>query len=231
MLDTFCATSNLRNFLQSPRCPEYLSFISPILDECYRGEHRGTLVNDIKTFNSDTSSNVTVKTSAPTSKIQPLEVDIYDALVKASTMGKLGTCKAYPDAVCLPRHKIRGLQYCDYKTGRKDSNIFFQPEAGKPLVPGRIRQILSLPGDNSEEGVVFIAVQRYKEVIHDSPNPFKQFEDFGAGLWSRHLGEVEIIRPADNVCHGIMRHWDNDLLVMRPLNRVSRRMGHDKCHC
>jgi hypothetical protein len=188
-------------------------------------------VNDIKTFNSDICSNVTVKLGAATSKIQPFEVDIYDALVEASNMGKLGTCKAYPDALFLPRHMIRGLQYCDYKTGRKDSNVFFQPEAGKPLVPGRIRQIFSLTGNNltGKEDVVFIAVQRYKEVIHDFSNPFKRFEDFGAGLWSKHLGEVEIIKPTDNVCHGIMHHWDNGLLVMQPLNRVSRCMGYDTC--
>lgn len=31
--------------MQSPRCPEYLAFFAPVLDECYRGEHRGTLVD------------------------------------------------------------------------------------------------------------------------------------------------------------------------------------------
>ena len=89
-----------------------------------------------------------------------------------------------------------------------------------------------LNGKSVEEQIKLnytIAVQRYKEVIHDFSNPFKRFEDFGAGLWSKHLGEVEIIKPTDNVCHGIMRHWDNGLLVMRPLNRVSRCMGYDTC--
>lgn len=228
MLNTFCATSNLRNFLQSPRCPGYLTSFSPILDECYRGEHRGTLVNDINTANSVIHNNLVASLSATMSKLQPLETDIYEALVEASDTGKLDGCKTYREALFHPRYTIGGLQYSDYKTGRKDCTIYFQPQSGKPLVPGRIRQIFSLPKDSlisRDNRIVFIAVQRYKIAMNIS-DPFKAFEAFGAELWSKHLGEVEIIKPTDQVCHGIMRQWDNDLLVMRPLNRVS---GHTKC--
>lgn len=127
-----------------------------------------------------------------------MEADIYEASAKASATSKLDDCKVHPEVILHPRHTIGGLQYSDHKNGQKDCTIFFQPEAGKPLVAGKIRQIFSLPKNSSvgsDERVVVIAVQWYKQVMHDIPNPSKRFEGFGAELWSRNLGEVEIIRP------------------------------------
>jgi hypothetical protein len=164
-------------------------------------------------------------------KLQPLETDIYEALVEASATGKLGDCKAYTEALFHPRYTIGGLQYSDYKTGRKDCTIYFQPQSGKLLVPGRIRQIFSLPKGSlisRDNRVVFIAVQRYKIAMNIS-DPFKAFEAFGAELRFKHLDKVEIIKPTDKVCHGIMRQWNNDLLVMRPLNRVSGHIERYRC--
>ena len=69
---------------------------------------------------------------------------------------------------------------------------------------------------------ILLAVQRYKVIDERLNDPFRRFEDFGANLWSSSLDRVEILFPSDDFCHSIVRQWDDvDVLVMRPLNRVS----------
>jgi hypothetical protein len=155
-------------------------------------------------------------------KTQPLESDVYDALITVSKSGKVSP---HREAVLHTRRIIRGQQYTDYKSGKKNCNIYFRTEAGERLVPGRIRQIFSIPKE-SQEGTtkecILLAVQRYKPIDGRLDDPFRRFEDFGANLWSSSLGKVEILFPSDDFCHSIVRQWDGvDVLVMRPLNRVS----------
>lgn len=48
MMNSFCASANIRTFLDSPRRPDYLKPCKPITEQCYTADKRGTLVNDIR---------------------------------------------------------------------------------------------------------------------------------------------------------------------------------------
>jgi hypothetical protein len=151
-----------------------------------------------------------------------LESDIFNALVAASSTRNIEGFNPQQQAILHPRHTIRGLQYTDYKVGNRECTIFFRTNSG-PLVPGRIRQIFSIPRQDQDDidgEHIFIAVQRYEPLKNEVNDPFKRFEDFGAALWANTKGEVEIILAAEVVCHANMRKWDDDVVVLRPLNRV-----------
>lgn len=224
-MNWFCATSNLRTFLDGPRCPEYLRFCVPIVKECYGRDKRGTLMNDLSIFDGNINHNIDGGPQMYESKkIQMLETDIYDAFVAASNTRDMERLKMRREAILHPRYTIRGLQYTDYKTGNKECIIFFRT-SGEYLVPARIRQIFSVPDQCDDEirvekGCVFVAVQRYKLLGNTSNDPFKQFGDFGAALWTNTMDEVEVILASDIVCHANMRKWSDDTIVLRPLNRV-----------
>jgi hypothetical protein len=224
MMNSFCAAANLKTFLQSPRCPDCLKPCAPIVEQCYGGDNRGTLMNDMRSPDNDTLADA--GTDQPWEydgrKTQPLESDIYDALVAVAKSGKVSP---HREAVLHTRRIIRGLQYTDYRSGKKNCNIYFRSETGERLVPGRIRQIFSIPKE-SQDGItkecLLLAVQKYKPIDQRLDDPFRRFEDFGASLWSSSVGRVEILFPSDDFFHGIVRQWNGvDVLVMRPLNRVS----------
>jgi hypothetical protein len=223
MMNSFCAMANLKTFPQSPRCPDYLQPCAPIVEQCYGRDNCGTLLSDVHALDSGERLVADIEQPWPYDKrrLKPLESDVYNALVAISRSGRVSQ---HRDAIIHTRRIIRGVQYTDYKSGRKDCNIFFRAEEGVPLVPGRIRQIFSVP-KKSQDGLVkeclLLAVQRYNSIDNPLDDPFQRFADFGAGLWSSSVGEVEIISPSDEFCHGILRQWDDATLVMRSLNRVS----------
>lgn len=230
MTQSFCAASSLRTFVQSARCPDMVAKCEPILNSIYGQDTRGTLMNDIRTLDSNMNDipeeyNVS-KWDYNEAKLKPLDEETYKALVTFATTSNVDGWTPCKDALLHTQCKIRGLQYKRSTAGKKDSVIFFQPSADEPLVPGVIRQIFSQPRvepNGIETQDIFLAVQRFKPLvdadrIHD---PFKRFADFGAGLWHGATAKVEIIAPSQKICHAIHRRWNDKILVMRPLNRVS----------
>lgn len=216
--------------MQSTRCPNMVAKCEPILNSIYGQDTRGTLMNDIRTLdsymNDSPEEDDVSKWDCDDAKLKPLDEETYKALVTFTTNNNVDGRAPRKEALLHAQCRIRGLQYKCSTAGKKDSVIFFQPRAGEPLVPGVIRQIFSQPRlnpDGIEIKRVFLAVQRYKPIvdadhIHD---PFKNFADFGAGLWHGATAKVEIISPSQKICHAIHRRWNDNILVMRPLNRVS----------
>jgi hypothetical protein len=229
-MNSFCAAANLRTFVQSTRCPDMIGKCEPILKSVYGEDTRGTLMNDIRTLdrniNPISNEDTVTKIDFDREKLRCLDVETYKALVAfVNTENGVGWTPS-KNVVLHNHYTIGGLQYRRSTSGKKNSTIFFQPEVGGPLVPGVIRQIFSLPrvstGGNETSGIL-LAVQRYKSIkdrgrIHD---PFSKFMDFGAGLWDEATSEIEIIMPSQRICHAIWRKWEDKILVMRPLNRVS----------
>ncbi|KIJ89362.1 hypothetical protein K443DRAFT_118066, partial [Laccaria amethystina LaAM-08-1] len=76
MMQTFCAASELRVFLQWPGCPEVLRECAPILADCFPLTQKGTLNHDMATLEEDGEN----KLSRP--KNVRLEDDIHNALVR-----------------------------------------------------------------------------------------------------------------------------------------------------
>jgi hypothetical protein len=203
----------------------------PILNSIYGEDTRGTLMNDIRTLDNnmnDTHEEENVsKWDYDEAKFKPLDEETYKALVTFTTRSDVNGCTPRKDALLHTQCRIRGLQYKRSTSGKKDSMIFFQPAADEPLVPGVIRQIFSQPQvnpDGIETQCVLLAVQRYKPLMDGIHDPFNRFADFGASLWHGTTAKVEIITPSQKICHAIHRRWNDKMLVMRPLNRVSNRI-------
>jgi len=206
-----------------------LAKCEPILNSIYGQDTRGTLMNDIRTLDNNINDmpdegNIN-KHDDDETKLKPLDSNTYHALQNFTTNSAEGwtPCK---DALLHAKYKIRGFQYKRSTAGKKESVIFFQPTDGDPLVPGIIREIFSSPQVN-KDGIktqgVLLSVQRFKPVVdtENVHNPFKRFPNFGAGLWHDTTTDVKIVKPSQKICHAIWRKWDEDFLVMRPLNRVS----------
>jgi hypothetical protein len=200
----------------------------PILDTIYGQDIRGTLMNDIRTLDNNINDipEEIRKWKHDEIKLKPLDEETHNALVAFATARNVEGWTPQRNAILRTHCRIRGIQYTRSTAGKKDSVIFFQPTNDEHLVPGVIRQIISIPRvntDGSEVQGILLAVQRYKPLVEADRigNPFHRFEDFGAGLWHDITGKVEIVTLSQKICHAIHRKWDNNILVMRPLNRVS----------
>jgi hypothetical protein len=232
MVNSFCAAANLRTLVKSERCPNIVRSCAPILEECYGQDQRGTLMNDIRTFDSTLNEHPTSKEAIwdyDRKKFDRLESAVYDALVSFSRSHDVEGWTPDTHALLHKQHKIRGAQYAELNaggknTGGRNSIIFFQPAPGAPPVPGVIRKIFSMPRKQQdiEMQAVFIAVQRYQPLAKSEgiQDPFARYENFGAALWSEELGTVEIITPSQPICHGVLRNWQKGVCVLRPLDRV-----------
>lgn len=217
-MESFCAASNLRTFVQSARCPDVIAECEPILESMYGQDTRGTLMNaavqDADVSNCDYNEV----------KLRTLDDETYRALVAFAANNKNDGWTPRNEVLLHAQHTITGLQYQRSTSGKKNSVIFFQPKAGEHLVPGVIREIFSIPRANpngTQTRCVLLAVQRYKQLGDHIHDPFKKFEAFGAGLWRECTEKMEIVRPSQKVCHAVRRKWGDNILVMKPLNRVS----------
>ena len=101
--------------------------------------------------------------------------------------------------------------------------FFFHPEGSGQLVPGVVHKIFSIPRKQNgiESRALFLAVHRYKPLPDHVDNPFKQYEEFGASLWSDERGSLVIVIPSQKICHATFRQWQEGVFVMCPIDRVS----------
>ena len=74
-MNTFCAASELKVFLQRPGCPEALRACAPILADCFPDMEKGTLNHDIQTLGKENY------VQHQKGKTVQLEEDVRDALV------------------------------------------------------------------------------------------------------------------------------------------------------
>ncbi|KIJ91536.1 hypothetical protein K443DRAFT_114901 [Laccaria amethystina LaAM-08-1] len=74
IMNTFCAASELKVFLQRPGCPEALRACAPILADCFPDMERGTLNHDIQTLGKENY------VQHQKGKAVHLEEDVPDAL-------------------------------------------------------------------------------------------------------------------------------------------------------
>jgi hypothetical protein len=228
MMKSFCEASNLRSILQnSGGWSDRLKICAPIFQKWFGDDHRGTLMSDIHLIGSNISN--TAEDSEPenfaSQKLEILDTDIQDALLAQTKEPRYQHGKASVQK----RITHRGLQYSSYDNTRRDSIIFFQPKPGCSLVPGTIRKIFSIPLRDPGNAVLtqshFLAVHRYESIPDNIEDPFHRYPDFGASLWSENINkQVEIIDLSRKFCHGICRNWQQGILVLKPLDKVSLRL-------
>lgn len=219
MLKAFCAASNIKAFVHQPGCPPILKQCADFMAECFGNETRGTLMNDIRTFEGLKPPEHSIKRKDR--KTVPLEEELFRALseMSVSFSEELPGWRLCNKVELLPRHTIRGVHFANFNTTARNSLVFFKPTPDATAIPGVIRQIFIVDGEEETEHHL-LAIHRY--LPPTVPNPFVYFQDFGAGIWSKQLAEnVEIVPVFRRLAHAIQREWDCSHYVMKSLDRVS----------
>jgi hypothetical protein len=116
---------------------------------------------------------------------------------------------------------IRDRVFVTYRTSESHGVIFFRGAvSANSLVPAIVRAIFLVMQDKRKH--VLLAVHRYLAPPTSLPNPFARYPDFGASLWSSETQkEVTIVPGNRDIYHAIYRDWTHEIMVMKPLNRVS----------
>lgn len=218
MLESFCAASNIKVFLRRPGCPPILQECADLLAQCYGDQEWGSLQSDIRTLTGEHSPTSNLSNSA--GKLSDLEEELADALFATSRTLKreLPGWEFSREAKHLKCLTVGGLQYANFSATKRNSIVFFLPSPNAIMVPGVIRQIFSICGKGKMEHHHF-AIHRYLPLT--VTDPFTQFEDFGASIWSKTLSQqVEIIPASRKITHAIQRPWDNSHYILKTLDRV-----------
>ena len=206
-MNTFCAASELKVFLQRPGCPEALRACAPILADCFPDMEKGTLNHDIQTLGKENY------VQHQKGKTVQLEEDVRDALVTT-----LQSQPALAQGVWEHnRLEFRGRKIASAHATYRNSIVFFQPCGAAELVPGVVRTIIEV--GPIESPLFFLAIHRY---LPSSSDIFLKYFDFGATIRSKETHEkVEIIPISNRIYAANQRPWENDQIVVRPLIEVS----------
>lgn len=217
MLESFCAAGNIKLFVSREACPEALRKCAPILDDYTNGEDRGTLNSDVRDFLANSgiaraARNDKVPTKRPT--------NLDDAIVATLESQSFALAIELPGWV--PDHQ--GIKLTSYIRGNlhlsvashctANSVVFFipTPETGE-TIPGIIREMFQ------QDQYVFFVLQRYLPA--EIEDPFQEYIDFGAALWSKRLRTEPEVIPASRVAHqGYRRPWGTNHLVLKPIIKV-----------
>jgi hypothetical protein len=120
------------------------------------------------------------------------------------------------------RYSVGGMQYATRKHSNRDCFAFIASKGQARRVPGVIEYIFSVPFPNDQHSH-FIAIRRNLPVPEKIIDPFLAYEDFGAQLWSNeYRKDMDIVTLRDDpLCHAISMAWEDGILVMKPLDKVS----------
>ncbi|KIJ04550.1 hypothetical protein PAXINDRAFT_22156 [Paxillus involutus ATCC 200175] len=212
MLETFCAAANIKALMQRCDVP-ILKEAEEILKHCctpYGGQDFVTDMNIFAGAESD-AQQWSIEGGAHTTSIP-------DELRCAWATG--GNTKPLQKITTYKCYSVGGIQYATRRHSNRDCFVFFTPNRQAQRVPGVIEYIFSAPFSDNEHSY-FIAIQRNLPVPEKVVDPFLGYEDFGAQLWSNEYGEhLEIVTSRDLLCHAISMTWEDDILVMKPLDKA-----------
>jgi hypothetical protein len=220
MMEEFSAGSNLRLSMERPGCPQILERCMPIVRANLDQEVRGTLMSSENPLDDHMDAVPSVKKRRKNKT--KLEDEIHDAL--EAHLRSEGNLSMATDAINHSQYETGSRRYAPRDANLRNSVIFFQPRGEEELVPGIIRRIFTIQNDSSPTGQdVFLAVHRYHPLdgSESFENPFADFPDYGASFWREQLrDEVEVIWSTQNICHGNQRHWNGEIVIMRPTHHV-----------
>jgi len=207
VMNTFCAVSELKVFLQHPGCPKALRACAPILANCFPDMERGTLDHDIQTLGEENY------VQHQKGKTVHLEEDVRNALVDT-----LQSQSALMQGVWEHNQlEFQGWKVVSAQTTYCNSIVFFQPSRVAELVPGVFRTIIEV--GPIERPLFFLTIHRY---LPSASDIFQKYPDFGATIRSKQTHEnVEMI-PITNRIYAENQHsWENSQIVVCPLIEVS----------
>lgn len=215
MLVTFCAASRVKAILQHPDAPAIIKSADVILKQCHSNFDSEIPVMDI--LNTEPQKDDTTQCMVHGSgKSVALSADLRTVLAEANIKVQDDT-----KVEMYSRFTIGKLQYATRAVTSADCQIFWNLPTGQ-LVPGVIEHIFSIPLVKTETKY-FIAARRNLPIPTNITDPFLAYPDFGAGLWSERYASVLNVLPVvgSTYCHAISMPWEDGVLVLKPLNKVS----------
>ena len=214
MLETFCTAANVKVLMQQPDAPKVLKEAEEILKRCcipYGGQGLITDMNILAGTESDVQWSIEGNghmTSIP------------DELQFA--WAEMGGAKPLRQITVYKRYSTGGIHYVTRRHSHRDCYVFFAPTGQAKCVPGVIEYIFSTPLPGNEHSH-FAAIRRNLPVPEEIVDPFRGYEDFGTQLWgSEHELDLEIITLGNEpLYHAIMMPWEDSILAMKLLDKVS----------
>jgi hypothetical protein len=217
MLLTFCAAAKMKALLQQPGAPNVVKEASNILKRCCGASGGEALEDNINIFHSVYQGGDEKTWNVDGSvKMEDAHAPIKRALAEAGI-------KMKPDAKLemFASCTISGVRYTTQAKANTNCNIFFSGSGGH-LVPGIIEHIFTIPSANDIQNY-FFAARRNLPIPTNVTDPFQLYKDFGTGLWrDKHRTELDIFPVTESTyCHAISMLWEDEIVVMKPLDRVS----------
>jgi hypothetical protein len=220
MLETFCASVNFKALLLHHHDMAVVKKFMAIMDDATKDRSRDPLAGIML------DADAGVAPSSTPSKRATRGITLSErALGALNTMYHQLFNKPMPAAtICLPKHIVGKVSFATRAQSTRDCNVFFRSTLCGFMAPGVIQFIVSIPSiATTSKRDTFFVIERYAQLMEDgTSNPFSSHKDFGASLWSSKMSAVLEAVPVDHiVCHAILRPWVKDVILFKPLDRVS----------
>jgi hypothetical protein len=137
---------------------------------------------------------------------------------------ELGTFHCPEVADFQDRIMIHNCKFTTYCMSESHGVLFFEEASHtSSLVLGMVCTIFQVRQDRT--AYTFLAIHHYLTPGASLPNPFANYPDFGASIWLSEMQKEVTIVPVKRTIHpAIYWDWDHQLMVMKPLNKVSERV-------
>lgn len=228
MLESFCAAANFRAFLKRLDLPSSVRDVADAI-ELPRDVRATFLQSSRLDFGKSTLIKISQDEKAR-QKTSKLDRDVVEALQKVSASISAFTSHKWSPPLEAVKHGqvvLEGKSFSTEKTTNSMGLICIRN--GRTYVPGKLRDIISISYPDAEDSCLLNVL--YLFIVHQHlpasskiSNPFLKYRDFGANLWSSDCYKrpsVVPVFPDTRFCHGILRKWDANHIVVKPLDRVS----------
>lgn len=225
MLESFCAASNLKAFLQRERdMPE--SAISQCASQLDKISQPFSPDKNFLEATAEHSGHA----SRRKKMAEPLQPDIQAALLANKSLweSRIDGWTTPTRAIRYRRISARGLEFTTYTESQSLGSIFFKPDDTQVMTPGRIQDIFAvetLGHDGLTQEDILCAIKRYSGEplpIPCIPGMTDIIAEFGAHIWHDDLSDqLDIIPITAALYHSIGRPWSDGLVVLKMMKRVS----------
>lgn len=225
-LNSFCEYANLKAFLQRPD-------LNPSVRETalrYAKSRAGASEIESKEFIERGSNELPSTMSMQEykrkkrTKIKP---DVRNALSKIESHFKSRSpdFRVQEEVVIHTDITMHGKTFTSEVS--PSANVFCLTTNG--WTPCIIRELFSIccPMSKRKDSLAifyFAVVQLHRPAMPTLKNPFEEWKEFGANLWSKSFFDDVTIQPirhgSSSFVHAIKRDWDEQHIVAKPLSRV-----------
>lgn len=218
MLETFCASVNLKSLLIQHHDMPIIEKFKGIVEKAAKDRSRDPLAGII--IFPDIASSLTppkrrrqctILSERAISTLQAMDHQLRDQLCMPATI------------TCCARHTIGKVSFTTRTESKCDCNIFFRSTISGAVAPGIIQYIVSIPSISTTSERIIFVIERYAQLPEEATfNLFSSHASFGASLWSSKMSPVLEAVPADRVIsHATIRPWVKGIILCKIMDRVS----------